>query len=183
MSNAPRLTPLRPSERSEEQRLMLAEVGREKNIFTTFVRHPALFDDFRRFSGRLLRHSILPPIDRETLILRTAFRCGAEYQWAQHVEIARQVGVPSGVIAAAGSTDAAADADEHTLLLIAAADRLLIDRHLDDTTWSALLAHYSEAQMIELCMLVGECAMVAGVLNSLGVPLETGQLPRGWETR
>jgi 4-carboxymuconolactone decarboxylase len=181
MSNAPRLTPLRPSERSEEQRQMLAEVGSEKNIFTTFVRHPALFDDFRRFSGRLLRQSTLPPIDRETLILRTAFRCGAEYQWAQHVEIARQVGVPSDVIVAAGSTDSAGDADEHTLLLITAADGLLINRHLDDSTWSALLEHYSEAQMIELCMLVGECAMVAGVLNSLGVPLETGQLPRGWE--
>jgi alkylhydroperoxidase family enzyme len=91
--------------------------------------------------------------------------------------------MPPDAIVSAGSSESVPDTDEHTLVLIAAADKLLIDRHLDDPTWAALREHYSEVQMIELCMLVGECAMVAGVLNSLGVPLETGQLPRGWEAR
>jgi alkylhydroperoxidase family enzyme len=171
MNDTPRLAPLAPAERSEEQQRLLAAVASEKNIFTTLVRHPELFEVFNQFAGRLLRRSGLPEQVRETLILRTAYRCRSAYEWAQHVEIARQIGLPEDIIASVG-TDRPSAPDEHTALLIRAADQLTADRDLDDLTWTQLHQHYDEQQMIELCMLVGNYAMIAGVLKSLRVPLE-----------
>ena len=175
----PRLAPLTRAELSEEQRRLVDFPGGDKNIFTTFVRHPELFDVFYGFAGRLLRQSSLPDDVRETLILRTAYQCRADYEWAQHVGIARQSGISEAAITALGAAEPEAP-DEHTALLIRAADQLATERDLDDRTWAALSEHYDEQQLIELCMLVGNYAMIAGVLKAVRVPLDDGLLPPPW---
>ena len=58
------------------------------NIFTTLVRHPGLFRKWLPFGGKLLAGK-LPPRDRELLILRTGWNTRADYEWHQHVRIAR----------------------------------------------------------------------------------------------
>jgi alkylhydroperoxidase family enzyme len=171
MTDSPRLAPLTPADRSAEQQQLLDGVGTDLNIFTTLVRNPGLFGVFIRFAGRLLNKSALPARDRETLILRTAYRCACDYEWTHHVEIGHAVGLSDDVIAALATPDATA-VDDHTALLARAADQLTTERELDDQTWSELSQRYDEPQMIELCMLVGEYAMIAGVLKSLRVPLE-----------
>jgi 4-carboxymuconolactone decarboxylase len=179
MADEPRIPPLAPRQRDEQATALLSATPGEKNIFTTLVRHPKLFEVFTRFAGRLLLRSSLPDQVRETLILRTAYRCRAAYEWAQHVEIARGIGLPDEVIVAAES-EHPKPADPHVALLISAADQLAVRRDLDDDTWSALAERYDERQLIELCMLVGNYGMIAGVLNSLRVPLEPGQAAPGW---
>jgi 4-carboxymuconolactone decarboxylase len=179
MTDAPRIPPLAAERRNAEQRRLVEATGTELNIFTTLVRHPKLFEVFSQFAGRLLRRSLLPEDVRETLILRTAYRCRAAYEWAQHLEIARRIGMAEEVIAAIG-TELPEPADEHLALLISAADQLTAHRDLDDPTWAALRERYDDQQLIELCMLVGDYAMIAGVLNSLRVPLEHGQTAPDW---
>jgi alkylhydroperoxidase family enzyme len=181
MTETPRIAPLPPGERDEEQQRLVAAVGDELNIFTTLVRHTKLFDVFLRFAGRLLRRSGLPEQVRETLILRTAYLCRARYEWVHHVTIAHQIGLSDDVITAAG-TETPEAPDEHTALLISAADQLVRDHDLDDRTWTALREHYDENQMIELCMLVGDYGMIAGVLKSLRVQVEDGQTAPDWES-
>jgi 4-carboxymuconolactone decarboxylase len=181
MTETPRIAPLPPGERDEDQQRLIAAGGSELNIFTTLVRHTRLYDVFQRFAGRLLRRSGLPEQVRETLILRTAYLCRAEYEWVHHVAIAKGIGVPEDVITAAG-TDTGAVPDEHTALLISAADQLVRDHDLDDRTWTALREHYDEQQMIELCMLVGNYGMIAGVLKSLRVRLEDGETAPDWKS-
>lgn len=154
-------------------------VGSEKHIFTTLVRHPELFEPFQRFAGRLLYRSGLPDQVRETLILRTAYRCRSAYEWVEHVRIARDAGVSEDVITAAGTAEPG-PVDPHTALLLRAADQLTTDHDLDDGTWTELGEHYDERQLIELCMLVGDYAMIAGVLKALRVPLEDGQSAPDW---
>lgn len=171
MTEAPRLAPLAAGERSAEQQQLLDVAGSELNIFTTLVRNPSLFKEFLRFGGRLLFRSGLPADVRETLILRTAHRCGAHYEWVHHVEIGRQAGLTDDVITALGVDDLGA-LDHNTALLARAADQLASVRELDDPTWSALSERFDEQQLIEICMLVGDYAMIAGVLKSLRVPLE-----------
>jgi 4-carboxymuconolactone decarboxylase len=178
MTDTPRIAPLAPEQRDAEQQRLVEATGTELNIFTTLVRHPKLFEDFSRFAGRLLRRSLLPDDVRETLILRTAYRCRATYEWAQHREIARRIGMAEDVIAAIGTERG--PADENLALLISAADQLTAAHNLDDPTWAALRERYDDRQLIELCMLVGDYAMIAGVLNSLRVPLEDGQQPPEW---
>ncbi|HEX5407230.1 MAG TPA: carboxymuconolactone decarboxylase family protein [Pseudonocardiaceae bacterium] len=174
-----RIPPLPAAERTEDQQRLLDQGGSEMHIFTTLVRHTRLYDAFSRFAGRLLRRSGLPEQVRETLILRTAYLCRAEYEWVQHVRIATGIGMPATVIEAAGAERPAAP-DEHTALLVRAADQLVRDHDLDDMTWSALREHYDDQQLIELCMLVGNYAMIAGVLKSLRVQLEDGQSAPNW---
>jgi alkylhydroperoxidase family enzyme len=62
------------------------------NIFTTLVRHRGLFRRWLPFGGKLLAGRI-PARERELIILRTGWLCRAEYEWGQHVLIARQAGV------------------------------------------------------------------------------------------
>jgi 4-carboxymuconolactone decarboxylase len=179
MTDVPRIPPLPREQRSAEQQQLVEATGSELNIFTTLVRHPKLFADFARFAGRLLRRSLLPDDARETVILRTAYRCRAGYEWAQHTEIARQVGMAEEIIAAIG-TERPELGDQNLALLIRAADQLTERHDLDAETWAALRERYDDQQLIELCMLVGDYAMIAGVLNALRVPLEDGQTAPDW---
>ena len=51
------------------------------------------------------------------------------------------------------------------------------DHCIGDATWTALAARYDTEQLIEIPMLAGHYAMLAGVLNSLGVQPESDDLP------
>ena len=115
-----------------------------------------------------------PAATRELLILRTAWHCGSDYEWSQHVRIAGGVGVTREEMdrlrAADGPDDPAwAPFDA---ALIRAADELHEDGCLGDASWSALAGRYDERQLIEVPMLVGHYHLLAFTLNSLGIQLE-----------
>ncbi|MBN2623693.1 MAG: carboxymuconolactone decarboxylase family protein [Acidimicrobiales bacterium] len=174
---APRVPPLAPADRDDQAVELLAQAGGPAagatNIFSTLVRHPGLFRKWLPFGGKLLAGK-LPARDRELLILRTAWNCRSDYEWAQHVRIARRAGVTDDEIErvrAGGDVDAAGwPAADATLMR--AADELHADACLSDATWAALAERYDERQMIEVPMLVGHYHMVAFALNSLGVQVE-----------
>ena len=108
------------------------------NIFLTLVRYPGLFRKWLPFGGKLLAGGKLSPRDRELIILRTAFRCGARYEWAQHVAIAGVAGLASEEIlrVAAGPDANGWNAEDATLLR--AVDELHDDHCVGDATWKAL---------------------------------------------
>jgi alkylhydroperoxidase family enzyme len=147
----------------------------EANIFTTFIRAEGLTRKWLPFGGKLLNGK-LPARDRELVILRTAWNCESEYEWAQHVVIALALGFSKKEIdRIAAEPDAQWRSFDATLL--SAADELHGDYCITDKTWAALTEHYNAEQLVELPMLVGHYHMVAMTLNSLGVQLDTG-LPR-----
>ena len=55
---------------------------------------------------------------------------------------------------------------------VGAADELIVEHCLSDSTWSALAESYSPEQLLELTMLAGQYAMLAGLLRSAGVQTE-----------
>jgi alkylhydroperoxidase family enzyme len=173
----PRLAPLPQDERDEAARELLAQAtgagGATVNIFATLVRHPGLFRRWLPFGGKLLAGK-LPARDRELLILRTGWLCGSEYEWAQHVPIARGAGLADDEIDRVTAGPGAPGWSEADATLLRAADELHGDHRIGDATWAALAARYDERQLIEVPMLVGHYHMVAFTLNSLGVPLEDG---------
>ncbi len=175
MPDQPRIPPLPEDEHDDQARELLAQVGvwpsGASNIFTTLVRHPGLFRRWAPFGGKLLAGK-LPARDRELLILRTGWNCHAEYEWAQHVRIARTAGLGDDEIArvqAGPDADGWSDADA---TLLRAADELHADAGISDPTWAALTARYDERQLIEVPMVVGHYHLVAFTLNSLGVQVE-----------
>jgi alkylhydroperoxidase family enzyme len=144
------------------------------NVFTTFARHPKLFRDWLRFGGRLLGRGELPARDRELLILRTAVRCDAPYEWGQHVRIGLESGLEREEVDRVPAGPEAPGWSDHDATLLRAADELHDTSTLSDATWAALAERYDEHQLIETVMLVGHYHMVAFALNAFGVELDEG---------
>src|SRR5438270_214019 len=173
----PRIPPLPASERDEQAQELLGGVGGvtgpASNIFDTLVRHPGLFRKWLPFGGKLLAGK-LPARDRELLILRTGWHCQSEYEWGQHVLIARGAGITDEEIARVARGPDAAGWNDFERALLTAADELHADACITDPTWGVLAERYDERQLIEVTMLIGHYHMVAFTLNSLGVQREEG---------
>src|SRR5207302_275745 len=129
-------------------------VGAELNIFTTLVRHPQLFRRWSPFGGTLLLAGTLPHRDRELLILRTAWNNGCDYEWGQHVRIARDAGLGDEIDLVIAGPSAAGLAPFDAALL-QAADELHRDSVISDETWARLRERYDHRQLIEVPMLIG----------------------------
>jgi AhpD family alkylhydroperoxidase len=172
----PRIPPLEPSDRDETARSLLeatGALGADLNIFATLVRHPQLFRRWSPFGGTLLLAGTVPARDRELLILRTAWNNGCEYEWGQHVGIARDAGL-SDEIDRVIDGPSAPGWDRFDAALLQAADELHRDSVIADETWSRLQERYDERQLIEVPMLIGHYTLLAFTLNSLGVQREDG---------
>jgi alkylhydroperoxidase family enzyme len=143
--------------------------GRRLNAFTTIGRHRNLFRAWIRFARELMQNGSLPTIDAELVILRVAHNCDCEYEWRQHERIASSAGLSPALIAGVKDDLLGAGYSRHQEALLRAADELHGERELADATWSELRQRFSDEQMIELCMLVGNYEMVAMTLKSLRV--------------
>ena len=172
----PRIHPIDRAAASDEQAAVLDAMGgmADLHLFRTLAHNPGLLKAWLRFGGHLLQRSGLPERDRERVILRVAGRCGSEYEWGQHVGIARAAGLSDDEIR---NLDPSVEHDEGwstwDTTLVRAADELLDEHCLSDATWSAAGERYDDAQLLELTMLVGHYAMLAGMLRSAGVQTES----------
>jgi 4-carboxymuconolactone decarboxylase len=179
MADEPRIPPLHPDELTEEQRELIGggTAPPPLNIFLTLARYPGLLRKWLPFGGKLLAGGKLTPRDRELVILRSAFRSGARYEWAQHVAIAGTAGLSTDEIKRVANGPDASGWNDDDAALLRAVDELHDGHCIGDDTWSALARRYGTEQLIEIPMLAGHYAMLAGVLNSLGVQPETTDLP------
>jgi alkylhydroperoxidase family enzyme len=117
-------------------------------------------------------------VERELVILRTAWRCGSWYEWAQHVTLARRAGLPADAVERVADGPEAAGWTARQRLLLLATDEMHDRRVVGDPTWTALAGELTPRQLIELCLLVGHYEMLAVTLNSLGVHPEPSALAR-----
>jgi alkylhydroperoxidase family enzyme len=123
----------------------------------------------------------LPRADTELVILRVAHNCECEYEWRHHERLGVAAGLdPDEVRSVREGPGADGWSARHSMLL-RTADELHAGRTISEGLWRELRGLYSDAELIELCMLVGHYEMVAMTLNALGVmpdPLPAGPPPR-----
>lgn len=174
----PRIPPLPSEGRDPRTAELLASLtrtgGSELNIFATLAHHPRLLKRWSQFGGTLLYGGRLSDRERELLILRTGWLCGAHYEWGQHVLIARDAGVSDQEIAALVEGPDSSVWSPEEAALVRAVDELHRDSRISDPTWAVLAGCYDEQQLIEICMVVGQYHLVAFTLSSLGVEPEPG---------
>jgi alkylhydroperoxidase family enzyme len=147
--------------------------GRSYKFMQVLSINKRLFRPFIAYNARLMPYGTLPRTDTEALILRTATVCGSRYEWKQHEEIGKSVGLTDEQIELITNDPQSAELGEPMRLLMTAAKEILEDRVLTDATFDGLRKSYTHAQVLELTMLVGNYAMLAGALNTFGVTLES----------
>jgi AhpD family alkylhydroperoxidase len=155
--------------------------GPPPHIFTTLARHRSLFRKWLRFAGALMPRGTLPRDESELLILRTAHNCGCEYEWSHHERLGLSAGLTAEEIERVRVGPSADGWTPRRRFLLRAADELHSERTLSDELWDGLRPQLSDAELIELCMLVGHYEMLAMTLNSLQV--EPDALPSGPPSR
>ena len=174
----PRIAPITPETANEEQKALLAAdtIG-HLNVIRSKLVSPDLYKSWQKFSGHVLRRNSLPPRDREILILRIGWLNQSQYEFTQHVRVAKGVGMTDADIE---RVKAGADAAGWTPLevaLIQAADQLRFDGMIGDAAWAALAQHYSEVQLLDVIATVGQYNLISWFLNTLRTPLEPGVAP------
>jgi alkylhydroperoxidase family enzyme len=171
----PRLEPV-PSAQWDERltRLLTSAPGGTEepmHLFTTLAHQPELFRRWLGFGGALLSGR-LPGRLRELVILRTAYRFDARYEWAHHIELAGSQGISGAEIAALGSDLSLQDWEPFERAALAAVDETKDAGAVSDATWSVLAQHLDSADLVELVMLVGHYILLSSVLRSLRLPVE-----------
>jgi 4-carboxymuconolactone decarboxylase len=155
----------------------LTHDGTPLNIFGVLGRHPKLLKRFNLLGGFLLNKGLLPPREREIVILRIGWNAQAKYEFGQHTIIGKQCGLTDDEITALTITSSARDAhrwSDDDRDLIDMADELSADDCVTDATWTRLTTRWSEPELVELLVVAGFYRLVSGFLNSAGVQLDDG---------
>ncbi|QHS10562.1 carboxymuconolactone decarboxylase family protein [Sinimarinibacterium sp. NLF-5-8] len=143
------------------------------DVFLLLMRQRRLFWPWLRFASRLMPYGTLDRRDAELVILRVGWNCRCRYEWGQHVQIGLRAGLSAQDIARIAEGPDAPGWTPRRSALLQAADDLHRAREIAAATWQRLAEHYTSPQLIEIGMLIGHYEMLAGVLNSVGLPLET----------
>jgi alkylhydroperoxidase family enzyme len=145
--------------------------GTPPNLYRGLGNHPKLAAAWTEFSKTLRYDTRTPRALRELVILRGAQVMRSEYEWAQHLRMARKVGVTEEQIGAVDSfrTSKVFSAQEKAALSLAEAVTL---GKVSDEVQAEALKHFDMHDYVELCIVAAFYAMVARMLDAMGIQLE-----------
>lgn len=146
--------------------------GRSYKFMSVVSINRRLFRPFLAWNLRLMPRGTLKRAETEAIILRTATVCGSRYEWKQHENIGKRVGLTDRQIELITNDPQSDELDAKFKPLMTATEEILANKVLSDATWDALRKNYAPAQILEIIMLIGNYAMLAGALNTFGVTLE-----------
>ena len=155
------------------------------NIFRMMANAQSAFRPWLRWGAALLGDLELDPLLRELAILRVArLTPHAEYEWVQHVGIAKAVGATDAQIAALERDDAEADAfTPAERLVLAFTTEVVRDARASDATLAALGEALTAREIVELLMVIGQYMMVARVMATTRMELDEPVDPAALEAR
>ena len=105
------------------------------------------------------------------MILRTAQVARSEYEWAQHLKMAREAGVREAQIAAMADWRGSGEFDAKERAALALTDAVMAC-NVSDAVHAEVKQHFSDAEFIELSLTAGFYAMVSRMIDALRVELD-----------
>ncbi len=142
------------------------------NIMKMFLNAPTNAIPLLVFGQSILTKQELDDHLRELAILRVAHLTGANYEWTQHVPLAKETGVTDAQVEALPQ---GADADAFNEVeknVIRFTDEVTQDVKASAETFAALEKDLGPRKMVELTLAIGFYGMVARVMESFEVELE-----------
>jgi alkylhydroperoxidase family enzyme len=165
------LAVLRP-ENSRHPRPEQKDRPKALNALGTLAQHPELTQAFNTFNGHILFTTTLTPRQRELLVLRLATVRGSIYEWAQHVVLARDVGITAEEITRVAEGPDAAGWSDLDQAMVQSVDELVHDGVVGDATWERLAGHLEVQQLMDLVFTVGAYETLAFAFRSFGIELD-----------
>lgn len=170
MQNVPSRVPLADFEPVLKKRL--EELwGTPPNLYKALANHPALVAAWTEFSKMLRYDTRTPRGLRELVILRGAQIVQSEYEWAQHVVMARKAGVTDAQIRDLANWKASALFDAKQKAAIALAEDVTKGK-VTDAVYQEARRHFDNHDYVEIASVAAFYAMVARMLDAMGVQLE-----------
>jgi alkylhydroperoxidase family enzyme len=128
------------------------------------------FDAWLQYTGALLADLELDPLLREFAIIQVARLRDSEYQWVQHVALARAVGASATQIAAIrdGREDDASLSEPQREVLRFARE-LTLEGAASEESLSQLAARLGPRQVVELLMVIGQWLSICSFVATLGL--------------
>jgi alkylhydroperoxidase family enzyme len=145
--------------------------GTPPNLYKALANHPQLVAAWTEFSKTLRHDTRTPRKLRELVILRGAQLMRSEYEWAQHLPMARKAGVSEAQIQDLSSWKTSTRFDEREKAALALGEAVT-QGQVSDAVFKEAKKHFDDHDYVEIALVAGFYAMVGRMLDALGVELE-----------
>ena len=177
-----RIAPLPPEQFTQEAQDIADSLraffgSKEEGIpktFATMFKHPGLYRGQLQLGLELNQNGKLPPREREMVILRVAWLVRSPFEWGEHVEYGKKLGLTVEEIERITQGSSAPGWNEHDRAVLRGVEELIGDYAVSDETWKVLAKTWNEQQLIELPGLVGSYTLTAMIYNTLRFGLTKG---------
>ncbi len=156
----------------------LTEQFAQLNVFRAMLHNPIAAAALANLLTTLLFKGKLDNRARELVVLRSGWRSASEYEFCQHVQVAKRLGLSEEEILGVRDPGACKAYSEVDRAVIRMTDELLDTAHVTPETWAAIEKAFTPEHQVELIVAAGNWRMIAMFLNAGGVALDQG-VP-GW---
>ena len=147
----------------------------DRHIFRAWAHNPDVLEATLEYLNTL--YSQVTEREKELIILKVAHTKGSEYEWHQHVDIAREKGVSIEDMQAIGREEYHHfDHEEEYLLRYAEA---MVDGIVVDSDYDHLNTHYTHGQIVAIGLIVGFYTGLCNYISATDLPFEGGEFI-GW---
>ncbi len=145
-------------------------------LFRTFARNLPMAEAMNGWgSYELSRRLSLSMRQRELVIDRVTARCCCEYEWGVHIAVFadRTELTPAQITSLThGNPNDSCWTDPAERALLTFVDALHDTANVDDDRWTIASAHFSDSQLLDVCLLAGWYHAISFAANAARVPLE-----------
>jgi alkylhydroperoxidase family enzyme len=145
--------------------------GTPPNLYRCLANHPALVAAWTEFSKMLRHDTRTPRALRELVILRGAQLMRSEYEWAQHLRMARKAGVTEAQISGLADWKNASVFNDREKAALRIAEAVTRGR-VSDEDYAEALCHFDHHDYVEIAAVAAFYAMVGRMLDAMGIELE-----------
>ena len=145
--------------------------GQPPNLYKALANHPALVAAWTEFSKTLRHDTRTPRSLRELVILRGAQLMRSEYEWAQHLPMARKAGVTEAQIESLQSWKTSSNFNPKEKAALALAEDVTQGK-VGDQVYAEAMRHFDHHDYVELALTASFYAMVGRMLDAMHVQLE-----------
>ena len=142
-------------------------------IIDVFAQHPDLAEGWMHFNSHLFNSTLSARV-RELITVRIAWLRKGEYEWVQHVRMARAAGLTDEEVDAILVGPGAPVWKPLEAALLRGTDELCHDRYVSDATWADLAGELSRQELMDVVFTVGAYDMLAMAMNTFGLQLDAG---------